>query len=104
MACLVTRRTREIGIRIAIGARPEQVQRQVLGETLALALIAAAAGLAGAWAVTRYLRSMLYGVTPLDGVTFGLAAMLLVLVATAASLVPARKASQVDPMVALREE
>jgi putative ABC transport system permease protein len=104
MACLVTRRTREIGIRIAIGARPAQVQRQVLGETLALALVAAAAGLAGAWAVTRYLGSMLYGVTALDRPTFALAAIVLVLVAAAASLAPARKASQVDPMVALREE
>ena len=104
MACLVTRRTREIGIRIAIGARPEQVQRQVLGETLMLALIAAAAGLAGASAVTRYLGSMLYGVTALDGATFGVAAMVLIVVATGASLAPARKASRVDPMVALREE
>ncbi len=104
MACLVTRRTREIGIRIAIGARPDQVQRQVLGETLTLALIAVAVGLAGAWAVTRYLSSMLYGVTPLDGSTFALAATVLVTVATAAALTPARRASRVDPMVALREE
>ena len=103
-ACLVTRRTREIGIRIAIGARPAQVQRQVLAETLVLAVVAAAAGLAGAWAVTRYLRSMLHGITALDGATFGLAALLLVVVATAASLAPARRAAQVDPMVALREE
>jgi putative ABC transport system permease protein len=104
MACLVTRRTREIGIRIAIGARPEQVERQVVGETLTLALVAAAAGLGGAWAVTRYLGSMLYGVTALDGATFAIAAAVLVLVATGASLAPARRASQVDPMVALREE
>ena len=104
MAYLVTRRTREIGIRMAIGARPEQVRRQILRESLALAAIAVAAGVAGAWGLTRYLTAMLYGVTPLDGVTFSAAALVLVTVAMAASLLPARKASRVDPVVALREE
>ena len=104
MAYLVTRRTREIGIRMAIGARPEQVRRQILRESLALAAIAVAAGVAGAWGLTRYLTAMLYGVTPLDGVTFSAAALVLVAVAMAASLLPARKASRVDPVVALREE
>jgi putative ABC transport system permease protein len=104
MAYLVTRRTREIGIRMAIGARPEQVRRQILRESLALAATAVAAGVAGAWGLTRYLTAMLYGVTPLDGVTFSAAALLLVAVAMAASLLPARKASRVDPVVALREE
>ncbi|MGD0774661.1 MAG: ABC transporter permease [Candidatus Solibacter sp.] len=104
MAYLVTRRTREIGIRMAIGARPEQVRGQILRESLALAATAVAAGVAGAWGLTRYLGAMLYGVTPLDGVTFSAAALVLVAVALAASLVPARKASRVDPVVALREE
>jgi ABC-type antimicrobial peptide transport system permease subunit len=104
MACLVSRRTREIGIRIAIGARPEQVQRGVLAESLVLALVAAAAGLGGAWAVTRYLRSMLYGIGTVDAATFALAAVVLIGVAAVASLAPARRAAQVDPMVALREE
>ena len=104
MAYLVTRRTREIGIRMAIGARPEQVRGQILRESLALAATAVAAGLAGAWGLTRYLTAMLYGVTPLDGVTFAAAALVLVAVAMAASLLPARKASRVDPVVALREE
>jgi putative ABC transport system permease protein len=104
MAYLVTRRTREIGIRMAIGARPEQVRGQILRESLALAAAAVAAGVAGAWGLTRYLAAMLYGVTPLDGVTFAAAALVLVAVAMAASLLPARKASRVDPVVALREE
>ena len=104
MAYLVTRRTREIGIRMAIGARPEQVRGQILRESLTLAATAVAAGVAGAWGLTRFLGSMLYGVTVLDGVTFSAAALVLVAVAMAASLMPARKASRVDPMVALREE
>jgi putative ABC transport system permease protein len=104
MAYLVTRRTREIGIRMAIGARPEQVRGQILRESLALAAVAVAAGIAGAWGLTRYLTAMLYGVTPLDGATFSAAALVLVTVAMAASLRPARKASRVDPVVALREE
>jgi predicted permease len=104
MAYLVTRRTREIGIRMAIGARPEQVRGQILRESLALAATAVAAGVAGAWGLTRYLGAMLYGVTAVDGVTFSAAALLLVAVAMAASLLPARKASRVDPVVALREE
>ena len=104
MAYLVTRRTREIGIRMAIGARPEQVRGQILGESLALAAIAVAGGAAAAWGLTRYLTAMLYGVTPLDGVTFSAAAGLLVAVTMAASLLPARRASRVDPAIALREE
>ncbi|HTS64781.1 MAG TPA: ABC transporter permease [Candidatus Acidoferrales bacterium] len=104
MAYLVTRRTREIGIRIAIGARPEQVQRQVLAETAWLAAAAVCAGVAGAWGLTRYLRSLLYGVTALDAATFAAAAALLVAIAIAASAAPARRASLVDPVAALREE
>jgi putative ABC transport system permease protein len=104
MAYLVTRRTREIGIRMAVGARPEQVRGQILRESLGLAAFAVMAGVAGAWGLTRYLGAMLYGVTALDGVTFLAAAVVLVAVALAASVLPARKASLVDPMVALREE
>ena len=104
MAYVVTRRTREIGIRMAIGARPEQVRGHILRESLALAAIAVAAGVGGAWGLTRYLTAMLYGVPPVDGVTFSAAALMLVFVAMAASLLPARKASNVDPVVALREE
>lgn len=104
MSYLVTRRTREIGIRIAMGARPEQVERLVLGESVALAVVAALAGLGGAWGLTRYLKSMLYGVTALDAETFAAMPLALIAIAAAAAFLPARRASRVDPMTALREE
>lgn len=104
MSYLVTRRTRELGIRIALGARPEDVIRQVLGEDLVLVLVAVAAGMAGALAVTRYLKTMLYGVTVLDAPTLALAPVILAATVMLASLGPARRASRVDPMTALREE
>jgi putative ABC transport system permease protein len=104
MAHLVTRRTREIGIRIAVGAQPAQVQGLVLVETAVLAVAAAVAGLGGAWGLTRYLKTMLYGVTALDATTFVAAPAMLIGVALAASLIPARRAARIDPMTALREE
>jgi len=104
MSYLVTRRTREIGIRMAMGARRANVLRMVLGETALLVLLAIAAGLAGAWALTRYIRSMLYGVSELDTTTFVLTSVLLAAIVFVASLGPARRAVRVDPMTALREE
>jgi putative ABC transport system permease protein len=104
MAYLVTRRTREIGIRMAIGARPEQVRRQVMAETGWLAAASVAVGLAGSFALTRYLGTMLHGIGALDGLTFAAAAMLLVAIAMTASVAPARRASLIDPVRALREE
>jgi putative ABC transport system permease protein len=104
MSYLVTRRTREIGIRMAMGARQADVLRMVLGETTALALFAIAAGLGAAWTVTRYIRSMLYGVDELDPTTFVLTSVLLAAIVLIASLGPVRRAMRVDPMTALREE
>ena len=104
MSYLVTRRTREIGIRMAMGARAEHVLRLVTGESIALVAIAAIAGLGGAWMLTRYLKSMLYGVTALDGPTFVITPLVLAAIALAASLAPARRAARIDPVVALREE
>jgi len=104
MSYLVSRRNREIGIRIALGATPEDVLRLMLGETALLSVFAIAAGLAGAWAVTRYARSMLYGVTALDAVSFTFAPAVLLLAALAATLMPARRAARTDPVTALREE
>jgi predicted permease len=100
----VSRRTREIGIRMALGARAIDARRMVLGETLRRSLAGTVLGLAGAWAVSRGLRRMLFGVTPSDPVTLAFVITLLVAVALLASYWPARRASKVDPIVALREE
>jgi len=104
MSYLVTLRTREIGIRMALGARPEQVRGLVVRESLLLVLISVATGLAGAWALTRYIRSMLYGVTALDGLTFVVTPLVLATLVVMAALGPARRAARVDPMIALRDE
>jgi predicted permease len=104
MSYLVTRRTREIGIRMAMGARQADVVRMVMGETTVLVLLAIAVGLGGAWAVTRYIRSMLYGVSELDPTTFTLTSILLAVVVFVASVGPARRAVLVDPMSALQDE
>ena len=104
MSYLVARRTREIGIRMAMGARQADVLRMVLGETSVLVLFAIAAGLGGAWALTRYIRSMLYGVSELDLTTFVLTSVLLAVIVLIASFGPARRAVSIDPMTALRDE
>lgn len=104
MSYLVTLRTREIGIRVALGARPQQVRGLVVRESLLLVAISIGAGLAGAWALTRFVRSMLYGVTTLDGVTFAITPIILAVLVVMAALGPAQRAVRVDPMIALREE
>jgi predicted permease len=101
---LVARRTREIGIRMAMGARQGDVLRMVLGETSALVVVAIAAGLGGAWAVTRYIRSMLYGVSELDPTTFAATSVLLAAIVLIAAVGPTRRAIRIDPMTALRDE
>jgi putative ABC transport system permease protein len=100
----VSQRTQEIGIRVALGARSGDVSRMVLREGLLLGGSGVALGLAAALATTRVLRSLLFEVTPTDPVTLGAVACLLLAVAVAATLWPARRATQVDPMVALRYE
>ena len=100
----VSRRTREIGIRMALGAQERDVLRLVVKQGLTLALVGAVAGIAVGLAVTRYLTSMLYGVHANDPLTIALVAGLLCLVALAACYVPARRATRVDPLVALRHE
>jgi putative ABC transport system permease protein len=104
MSYLVTRRAREIGIRMALGARPEDVLRLMMRETASLSALAIAVGLTGAWALTRYAKSMLYGVTTLDAPSFTLAPLVLLLSALAATIGPACRASRADPIAALREE
>ena len=100
----VSRRTREIGIRTALGAQQRDVLRMVVGQGIALAVSGGAAGIAVALAVTRYLRSMLYDVRTSDPATIATVGILLSFVALAACYVPARRATRVDPMVALRYE
>jgi putative ABC transport system permease protein len=104
LANAVRVRTREIGIRLALGARPGAVFRLVIGQGMGLAAIGVGLGLGGALALTRYLESLLYEVEPSDPLTFGGVAVLLLGVALLACYLPARRATRVDPMVALRQE
>jgi ABC-type antimicrobial peptide transport system permease subunit len=104
MSLLVTQRRREIGIRIALGARAAQVQRLVLEEIAQLAVAAAVAGIGGAWMLTRFLKAMLYGVETMDPATFAIAPTLLLAMTLAASVIPVRRAAAIDPLIALREE
>jgi putative ABC transport system permease protein len=97
-------RTREIGVRTALGAQPRDIVRMVLGEGLLLALIGIAIGVASALVLTRFLRSMLFEIKPTDPATFLGVAILLVIAALLACYIPARRAMRVDPIVALRYE
>jgi putative ABC transport system permease protein len=98
----VSRRTHEIGIRIALGAEPASVLGVIAREGLSLAMMGAGAGLIVAFALTRLMRSILYGVTPTDVFTFVGVTVFLIAVALVASLIPAYRATRVDPLTALR--
>jgi putative ABC transport system permease protein len=104
LAFVVSQRRREIGVRIALGATARDVIADVLGQGLRLAALGMAIGLVLALAVTRLMSSLLFGITPTDVATFAGSALLLAIIAVAASLVPALRASRVDPFVALRDE
>jgi predicted permease len=104
VACSVAQRTREIGIRIALGARESDVLRLILKQGIRLVLVGAAIGLAGALALTRLLRSFLFGVTPTDPLTFASIILLLSAIALLACWLPARRALKVDPIEVLRNE
>jgi len=100
----VTQRTREIGVRVALGARRSDVIRLVLGQGLRLTLMGMAIGIVCSVALTWVLRSVLYGITATDPISFLAVAALLTMAALAASYIPARWATRVDPMQALRSE
>ncbi len=104
MAFMVARRTREIGIRMALGAARQNVVWMVMRETLTLAVIGVTIGLAGAYGVTRFIQSQLFGVAPTDLVTMAAATVGIAAVTAFAGFIPARRATTVDPMIALRWE
>jgi putative ABC transport system permease protein len=99
----VTQRTREIGIRVALGARRADVMRLILTQSGTLVGLGITAGLGGAALLSRYLRGMLFGLTPLDLPTFAGVALALAAMAMLASWAPARRATRVDPLIAIRE-
>jgi putative ABC transport system permease protein len=98
----VAQRTREVGIRRALGAQQSDILRLIVGQGLGLTLAGVAIGLGGAFALTRVMKGLLFGVTATDPATFVEAAALFLVVALAASYLPARRATRIDPMAALR--
>jgi putative ABC transport system permease protein len=104
IAYLVSQRTREIGIRLALGATPRHILRLMMGQGMKLTLIGVAIGFVGAVAVTRLMRSLLFAIAPTDLLTFAISSFVLIVVALLACFIPARRATKVDPLVALRYE
>jgi putative ABC transport system permease protein len=104
MSYIVAQRTAEVGLRMALGAGRSNVLRMILREALGLAVAGGIIGLIGASAATRLLRSLLFNVKPADPLTYGLVVVLLIGAALVASFLPAWRASQIEPLEALRQE
>jgi len=104
MSHLVTQSTRDIGVLVTLGAQPGNIIGLVVRQGMGLAAVGILVGLAGAAALTRVMTSLLFGVSATDAFTFGIVPTLLAAVAFAATVIPAWRATRVDPMVALREE
>jgi ABC-type antimicrobial peptide transport system permease subunit len=104
LAHAVTQQRREIGIRMALGARPNEVVSYVLRNALSMLIVGLAGGLAGAFALTRVMKSLLFEVSALDPFAFAAGCVVMTLVGLLAAWIPARRAVQVDPMTVLREE
>jgi ABC-type antimicrobial peptide transport system permease subunit len=102
MSYLVTQRTQEIGVRMALGAQKRHVLKLVVGKGMVLAVIGIAIGLAGSLSLTRLMRSLLFEVTPTDWLTFVITSLVLLTVALLACYIPAHRATKVDPLTALR--
>jgi len=104
LAYSVAQRAGELGIRIALGARRGDILKLVIGQGVRLALIGVAIGLTASFALTRLMKTLLFGVSATDPLTFGMIASLLLVVAFVACFIPARRATKVDPLAALRSE
>jgi len=104
MAFAVTQRTQEIGIRMALGAGRRDVLKLIFKHGMKLALFGIAIGLLGSWGLTRFMKGLLFGVAPTDVLTFSLVSLSLLITAFLACYLPARRATKVDPLVALRYE
>ena len=104
LALIATQRRREIGVRLALGASPGDVVRLMVREGALVSAVGVVGGLAGSLALTRVLRSVLYGVSSTDGLTFGAATAFVAVVALVATWLPARRAARVDPRSALAAE
>jgi putative ABC transport system permease protein len=104
LAYFVSQRARELGIRLALGARPAALFRMVVGQGMRPVAVGTAVGLAGAVGVTTLMQSLLFGVTPVDPAAYGVATAVLAAISVVACAVPALRATRVDPLVALRDE